>query len=195
MAARILYFGRDTCHRLPVLVRSGYAVVNCISHEELCAALQSAHAPAAVLMADNNPGTAQQAISLLRSRSPVPLVLFRDSYRVLVESPFDLVIPTLTPPAQWLADIASLLAQCCLPAPSVRPRRAILRLHPESPALPLQPSQSPLRNALGSPQTASIPARPFTPCTSVTAPLMTTFPSNSPSVALLQPPPKATLRS
>lgn len=165
MAARILYFGRDTCHRLPVLVRAGYAVVNCTSLEELCASLESAPTPRAVLMADNNPRAAQQGIALLRSRSPVPLILFRDSYRVLAEAPFDLIIPTLTPPAQWLAEIASLLAQCCLPAPAVRPRRASLRLHPESPALPLQPSQSPLRSAPESTRNAPAAAQPFVPLT------------------------------
>lgn len=163
MAARILYFGRDTCHRLPVLVRAGYAVINCTSLEDLSAAFRSPHAPCAVLMADNNPPAAEQAISLVRSRSLVPLILFRDSYRALAEVAFHLVIPTLTPPAQWLAEIASLFAQCCLPAPALPPRRATLRLHQDSPALPVSPSQSPPRSDPDGPQSAPAPSLPPLP--------------------------------
>jgi hypothetical protein len=111
MAANIVYFGVDTCHRLPVLQRAGYSIENCSSVLQLDAVLDAGHPAEAVLMTDHDGNLPQDAITLTRSRSVAPLVLFRDSDCSYAESAFDLVIPSLTPPEQWLEQIASLLEE------------------------------------------------------------------------------------
>jgi hypothetical protein len=109
MAANIVYFGVDTCHRLPVLERAGYSVENCYSVLQLDAVLDSGRPAEAVLMTDHDGNLPQDAITLTHSRSVAPLVLFRDANCSYAETAFDLVIPSLTPPEQWLEQIASLL--------------------------------------------------------------------------------------
>jgi hypothetical protein len=115
MTASIVYFGVDTCHRLPVLQRAGYSVENCCSVLQLDAVFDSGHPAEAVLMTDHEGNLPQDAITLTRSRSAARLVLFRDSNCSFAESAFHLVIPSLTPPEQWLQQIASLLEESRLP--------------------------------------------------------------------------------
>lgn len=115
MAATLVYFGLDTCHRLPVLVRAGYFVENSLSIPRLGVALdpriESRNDPEAVLMADHDGRLPQDAIALIRARCCAPLILFRDSNHSYAESDFQLVIANLTPPEQWLHQIAALLRQ------------------------------------------------------------------------------------
>jgi hypothetical protein len=111
MAANIVYFGVDTCHRLPVLMRSGYTVENCYSALQLEAVFDSSCPAEAVLMTDHKGKLPQDAITLTRSRSVAPLILFRDSNRSYAETAFDLVVPSLTPPGQWLEQVALLLEE------------------------------------------------------------------------------------
>jgi hypothetical protein len=109
MAAKIVYFGADTCHRLAVLRRAGYVVENSKALEPLGAMLQTDEI-SAVLTTDRDIDVSDDLLTLVRSRSFLPLILFRDSNRNCDERRFDLVIPALTSPPRWLADLASLVA-------------------------------------------------------------------------------------
>jgi hypothetical protein len=111
MAARVIHFGQDSCHRLSVLEKAGYSVDGCSSISQLSAALQSPDEPDAVVMTDDYSLVPEEAILLARSHSLAPIILFRSPDRSYVESNFDLVIPVLTPPACWLADIAAVIEQ------------------------------------------------------------------------------------
>jgi len=111
MAANLVYFGVDTCHRLPVLMRAGYTVENCYSALQLEAVFDSISPAEAVLMTDHEGKLPQDAITLTRCRPVTPLILFRDSNHSYAESAFDLVVPSLTPPGQWLEQIALLLGE------------------------------------------------------------------------------------
>ena len=123
MAANLVYFGVDTCHRLRVLARAGYTVENCYSALQLEAVFDSSCPAEAVLMTDHEGKLPQDAITLTRSRSDAPLILFRDSNHSYAETAFDLVVPSLTAPGQWLKQIAVLLEESRL----VRGKSALLR--------------------------------------------------------------------
>lgn len=109
MAARILHFGQDTCHRLFVLRSAGYGVAQCGSVFQLRKALLSDGETDAVLMANSPEDVSLDAIAVARSYSTARLILFRDVIADTQEEDFDLVIPPLTPPIQWLNDIAILI--------------------------------------------------------------------------------------
>jgi hypothetical protein len=108
MAAKIVYFGADTCHRLPVLRRAGYFVENCRSAEHLAALLGSGGIDA-VLATDRDGDVPDGLVALVRSRWTVPVILFRDSNRDCNERRFDLVIAALTPPPRWLGELDDLI--------------------------------------------------------------------------------------
>jgi hypothetical protein len=109
MVVRILYFGRDTCHRLPVLASAGYYVENCDSVEELGVALEDREEAAALLLSDREDDVGGRAIAFMRSHSDVPVVIFRDANGDRNEAAVDLDVPTLTPPSEWLQEISALI--------------------------------------------------------------------------------------
>jgi hypothetical protein len=100
-------------------VRAGYFVENYLSISQLGIALDpqndSKLDPKAVLMAAHDghlpPEAPRDAVALIRAHCSAPLVLFSDSNHTYAGSGFDLVIPNLTPPEQWLHQIAALLEQ------------------------------------------------------------------------------------
>jgi hypothetical protein len=110
MAARIIYFGPDTCHRLPILSTAGYTIDNCTSIEQLRAALKTVDQADAVLLTDSGNGV-PEAIDFVASHSALPLILFCDSQSNSPGSGVDLIVPILTPPSLWLAEIETLLDQ------------------------------------------------------------------------------------
>lgn len=112
MAARVIHVGTDICHRLPVLERAGYQVDTCISVPELRLALTSIRQLDAVLISEGSEGAHPDAVSLARTYSSAPIVLFRETQLSFAESPFDLVVPILISPQVWLEDIAALIARC-----------------------------------------------------------------------------------
>ncbi len=112
MGARIIHFGFDDCHRVPVLRCAGYSIADCQSIAQLHAALQSTEEARAVVMARVQDLAPQRAVSITRAISTAPMVLFPCGAADLDESEFDLVIPALTPPEQWLSDIADLIQRC-----------------------------------------------------------------------------------
>ncbi|MGA7107300.1 MAG: hypothetical protein WBV28_19415 [Terracidiphilus sp.] len=133
MAARIIYFGPDTCHRLPILSNAGYTIENCTSVEQLHAALTLDQADAVLLTDSGN--DVPEAIDFLGSHSALPLILFCDSQSNSPGSGVDLIVPILTPPSLWLAEIQTLLDQSRQPVinpqklqaePRPLPRKAVL---------------------------------------------------------------------
>lgn len=111
MVARVIHFGADTCHRLPVIRSAGYRVETCNSISELRDALAAEEETDAVLISEGTGGVHQDAVLLARSHSEAPIILFRKSQRSFSESEFDLVVPVLDPPESWLAGIANLIAR------------------------------------------------------------------------------------
>jgi hypothetical protein len=107
MAARVIHFGADSCSRLLVLEHAGYDVDDCPSIIKLCSALAARSNADAVLMTEDPRASRREAISLVRSYSPAPLILFQTVGPTFDEPEFDLVIPVLTPPREWLEKIAA----------------------------------------------------------------------------------------
>lgn len=112
MAATIIHVGRDMCHRLPVLESAGYKVETCTSIIELGRALNAMPQLDAVLISEGIRGANPETVSMVRSRSSAPVILFRESQLSFSESAFDLVVPVLVPPQTWLAEIAAVIARC-----------------------------------------------------------------------------------
>jgi uncharacterized membrane protein YccC len=109
MAASIVHFGEDFCFRRSVLRSAGYVVVECDFMEGLSSALT--WNPDAVVLEEEPRPLIYEALSLTRSRSTASLILFRKDIDSVIPDQFDLVIPSLTEPQQWLSDIAALIAR------------------------------------------------------------------------------------
>lgn len=111
MAARIIHFGADNCHRLWVLKSAGYFVDDCQSVMQLRTVLQSGMDPDAVAFTEAERFAPQEALEVTRSHSSAPLILFRETQNDFVEWAFDLVVPVLEPPEAWLNSVAALIAK------------------------------------------------------------------------------------
>ncbi len=111
MAVRVIHFGPDDCHRLIVLQSAGYAVDACNSLGQLQASLTAGGKADAVVMSDADGIAPEEVVSLAKSHSSAPVVLFRGTNRVYEDSRFDLVVHTLTPPEVWLSEVNELIAK------------------------------------------------------------------------------------
>jgi hypothetical protein len=112
MAARVIHFGVDDCYRLSVLRRAGYDIDDCSSLVQLQAALESKREADAVMVNDCNGSVPELAISLARSWSSAPIILFPNSSRTYnAEDEADLVVPSFTPPEEWLLKLANLIVR------------------------------------------------------------------------------------
>jgi hypothetical protein len=111
MAALLLHFGMDDCYRVPLLRRAGYAVEECHSVRRLHSALIQFPEPDAVAIAEDDEIEPDEAVSLVRSHCTSPLVLFQAANPTFQTSEFNLVVPSLTDPQEWLNGIASLIAE------------------------------------------------------------------------------------
>lgn len=110
MAARVIHFGPDDCHRLMVLRSAGYAVDGCVSLAQLRASLLAESRADAVLLSDGDAIAAEDAASLAKSCSSAPVVLFSGTNRAYEGAVFDLVVHSLTPPEVWLYEVDALIA-------------------------------------------------------------------------------------
>jgi hypothetical protein len=111
MAALLLHFGIDDRYRVPILRRAGYSVEECRSVRRLHSALVRFPEPDAVAIAENDEIEPGEAVSLVRSHCTSPLVLFQGANPVIETSEFNLVVPPLTEPKEWLFGIALLIAE------------------------------------------------------------------------------------
>jgi hypothetical protein len=110
-SVRIIHFGADDCHRVNVLRSAGYSVDDCRSMRAFREALNAERQPDAIFITEREDDPPGDAISLTKSYSTAPLVLFRRSHGDLSDGSFDLVIESLTPPNQWLQEIDELIAR------------------------------------------------------------------------------------
>ena len=111
MAVRVLHFGKDNCNRLLVLRSVGYAVDTCRTVEEFHSVLQKGAGADVILVTTGPARERRQVITRARERSHAPLVPFSTCYDYADEAEFDLVIPPLTHPEEWLRKIAGLIEQ------------------------------------------------------------------------------------
>lgn len=110
MADSIIHFGSDTCNRVLLLENVGYTVYLCGSILELQAKLKVPPEPAAILI-NGLDRAAVPALTVIRAVSiPPPLVFFEELTSLNSEySNVDLIIPPLTPPKDWLKQVAALI--------------------------------------------------------------------------------------
>jgi hypothetical protein len=128
MAASVVHFGEDFCFRLSVLKSAGYVVAECDSIELFSTALT--WNPDAVVLEEGPRALIYEVVSFTRSRSTASLILFRKNIDSFIPDIFDLVIPSLTEPQQWLSDIAALIARrrnICAQSQTLTRKSAILR--------------------------------------------------------------------
>jgi len=111
MAARVIHFGPDDCHRLMVLRSAGYAVDGCVSLVQLRASLLTGGQADAVLLSDGEGIASEDAAALARNCCSAPVVLFSGTNRAYEGAAFDLVVHSLTPPEVWLNDVDALIAK------------------------------------------------------------------------------------
>lgn len=107
MAARVIHFGIDHCHRIGVLRRAGYDIDHCLNVIEFQAALEAD--ADAIVVNDEDGFLPEDLISVARTWSAAPIILFPNPIRTYSPHQVDLVVPTLTPPNEWLVDLANLI--------------------------------------------------------------------------------------
>jgi hypothetical protein len=110
MAATVIHFGWDDCYRVQVLRFAGYEVRDPQSLETLAIELERADQIDAVVLSEDDLGTLQKSVDLVRRHSAAPLILFRRSRRRIDESAFDRVFTWLVRPEAWLSETAELIA-------------------------------------------------------------------------------------
>lgn len=109
MASRIVHFGIDACQRIPVLKVAGYSIDKCHSVAELHTARVGVPATDAVVIVEDRGAMPQKALTLIRSTTAAPLILFQSDKRHYDESRFDMVVPVLIDPQSWLRAIAGII--------------------------------------------------------------------------------------
>jgi hypothetical protein len=111
MAARVIHFGPDDCHRLMVLRSAGFAVDGCMSLTQFRSSLVSGNHAEAVLLSDGDGFSPEEAAVLARCCSSAPVVLFSGTNRTYEGAAFDLIVHSLTPPEVWLHEVDALIAK------------------------------------------------------------------------------------
>jgi hypothetical protein len=111
MTGTLLHYGRDACHRVPVLEGAGFRVTGCRSAIQLRAILQRSTFADAVVFTEGFHAWAEASALISSLRCPIPSILFEETNRRGPRSNFDLVIPSHVAPAQWLGDIEDLVAK------------------------------------------------------------------------------------
>ena len=103
--ARIIHFGEDSCHRLMVLEGVGYVVQRCESIQDIEFYLRSPHLPDAIIISGELQRTPRVATFLSNADLPLPVILFAGPDESYIETEYDLIIPALTSPLDWLSNI------------------------------------------------------------------------------------------
>lgn len=92
-----------------VLRSAGYSVDDCGSLMQLRTWLATGIAADALLMSDTGGVPPDEAIALAKTRTTMPVILFRSTNLAYEESGVDLIVPCLTPPEIWLTEVAELI--------------------------------------------------------------------------------------
>lgn len=103
---RIVHVGEDICYRVSVLRRAGFKVDVCISADQLSDNLFNRTKADAILITDPGREVSEKTLRRIRGCSSAPIVLFQSSSRDYPNAWFDLVIPVLSRPVEWLRDVA-----------------------------------------------------------------------------------------
>jgi hypothetical protein len=127
VAARVLQFGWDDCHRGQVLEHAGYLVTKAETLKSLSRELQMTPDVAAVVLSENDPRTMEQAAEVVRRHSKASVILFRRSSTSIDERKFDQVYYGVVTPDVWLPKTAELIAHSI----DLQERSVPLRLGPQ----------------------------------------------------------------
>jgi hypothetical protein len=111
MAARVLHFGTDVCNRCSCSTASAIQWTCAPLWKNFHSVLQKGTGADAVLVTAGRVRGRHQVVTLTRERSHAALVLFSTCYDYADEGKFDLVIPPLTRPEEWLRQIADVIAK------------------------------------------------------------------------------------
>jgi hypothetical protein len=114
-ALRVVHAGYSAFYRAKVLRSAGYAVQECETIEELAAWFREGHQADLVCISEEPRCAAEGMIALARAYSIAAVVLFRATDHPRLQRGVDLDYPPLTPPEEWLKDLARFFAK----APSV----------------------------------------------------------------------------
>jgi CRP/FNR family transcriptional regulator, cyclic AMP receptor protein len=109
MSARIIHFGSDNLHRIWTFKNAGYTVEGCNSTTELQHLLVSGGPLDAVAVTEAEESSSENVLSMIRSASSVPVILFRRTTRDQMDPNFDLTVPISEASAKWLGNIARLI--------------------------------------------------------------------------------------
>jgi hypothetical protein len=105
----IIHFGLDDCHRILVLTNAGYAVESCTSLSQLRAALLKHPHIDAIVLAESDEFTFDEAASLIRWNCGAPVVLFEAQPAHRGRTDVALSVSGLTGPDVWLEQIRELI--------------------------------------------------------------------------------------
>lgn len=110
MAASVLYVGPDEWNRVQVLESAGYAVHHCLQISDLEAELKNSPVPTVVVVNSFAHVSFKPAVELVHAQAAsARIIAFPSPGETGFEKSVDLVVPPLTPPEEWLKDLAALL--------------------------------------------------------------------------------------
>jgi len=92
-----------------VLESAGYAVENCDCLAKLPRLLADSAEMDAVLVSECNGVSLPDVVAMVRTHSPLPVILFRTTNLGYDDTGVDLVVHCLTPPELWLNDVETLI--------------------------------------------------------------------------------------
>ena len=105
----MLHFGADVCNRVLVLRNVGYSVDICPSVAEFCPPLEERAETDAVVVSALPGRDRSHVVTFTCEHSSARLVLFDNSYAHTDEEQFDLIVPPLMHPEEWLRLVAALI--------------------------------------------------------------------------------------
>lgn len=111
VSANVIHVGEDYWHRLQVLQTSGVSAEICRDVAELASVLRTGTDAHAVLVSESRLFDHRPIPAIVRSIKKCPVILFSLSPIVQQERDFDLVIPPLATPYEWLPKIHEITAQ------------------------------------------------------------------------------------
>jgi hypothetical protein len=109
MAARILHFGLDQCHRIAVLRRAGFYVTEAASLYEVHLLFRSRLPFDAVVVSEDDRTDPREVLELVQRKTKVPVLLFRKANREIDRRGFSYVSQPLDSPGHWLNERALLV--------------------------------------------------------------------------------------
>ena len=126
-SGHILFVGVNLCARANILEHVGYSVVRCDCDEN---ALRKAlaHSVDAVLFQCTPEPPSGAVLSACRSLTNAPILLFADHNSSFNPSDYDVIVPNLCNPREWLSELAGMIA-------SSRDRERAKPPQPASPVL------------------------------------------------------------